>query len=218
MYKRQDEEKGEGYVTFTEGLESIQMIQMPQTTQMVQTTQMTQTTQTPQTTLAVKSNGLETEITVDDIHRMMRENLVPTRLFEETGGVHMVSLYNISDGTRLLKKEDAARHNAVDKVIGAALRQQVCFGDTALVLSGRVSLEILRKAETAGIRVVLSKAAPTDQSVEAADEAGITLIGFIREGRMNIYTHPQRVSLPDKLYAQIARERRAETVRKSRYL
>lgn len=160
----------------------------------------------------------EVQISIEDVHRMMRENLVPTRLFEETGGVHMVSLYNLADGTRLIKKEDAARHNAVDKVIGAALRNHAFFETAALILSGRVSLDILRKARTAGIPVILSKAAPTAQSVEAADEAGITLIGFIREGRMNIYTHPQRVLLPDEVFGQMIRERRRETVRKSRYL
>lgn len=160
----------------------------------------------------------DVRISIEDVHRMMRENLVPTRLFEETGGVHMVSLYNLADGTRLIKKEDAARHNAVDKVIGAALRNHAFFETAALILSGRVSLDILRKARTAGIPVILSKAAPTAQSVEAADEAGITLIGFIREGRMNIYTHPQRVLLPDEVFGQMIRERRRETVRKSRYL
>lgn len=160
----------------------------------------------------------DVRISIEEIYRMMKENLVPTRLFAETGGVHMVSLYNLADGARLVKKEDAARHNAVDKVIGAALRCHACFGAAALVLSGRVSLEILRKAATAGIPVVLSKAAPTAQSAEAADEAGITLVGFIREGRMNIYTHPHRVLLPDEVFTQMIRERRSETVRKSRYL
>lgn len=160
----------------------------------------------------------DVQITLDEIYSMMSENLTPTRVFAETGGVHMVSLYDLTEGRRLLKKEDAARHNAVDKVIGAALCRGCSFAHTALVLSGRVSLEILSKAETAGIPVVLSKAAPTDQSVEAAGEAGITLIGFIREGRMNIYTHPQRVLLPAQVFAQIARDRRTETVRKSRYL
>lgn len=158
------------------------------------------------------------KIPAEDISRMMEENLLPTPLFQETGGVHMVSLYSLTEEKLLFKMEDAARHNAVDKAVGAAVLQGLSMENTCLCVSGRISGEIMDKAVNAQIPMVLSKAAPTAQSAAKAENAGITLIGFIRNRRMNIYTHPWRIALPDEMYEETAAERRAETVRKSKNL
>jgi FdhD protein len=112
--------------------------------------------------------------------------------FEETGGLHGAALFAL-DGTLLGSAEDVGRHNAVDKVIGA----RVLGGDSAspgvLMVSGRVSFEIVQKAWVAGIPVVAAISAPTSLAIELAEEAGITLLGFVRDRSLNIYTHPSRI-------------------------
>lgn len=90
-------------------------------------------------------------------------------------------------------KEDVARHNALSKVIGEACAEGMDFSDKIIVLSGRVSLEMLVKAARVGVSIVISKSAPTSLSVELAERLNITLVGFVRENRMNIYTHPKRI-------------------------
>lgn len=158
----------------------------------------------------------QTALPMDEILRMMEENLYHTELFGKTGGVHSVSLYGLQYRERLVYRQDAARHNAVDKVLGCALREKLNLKDSILVVSGRISGDILDKARIAGIPVVLSKAAPTVQSVEKAKDVGITLVGFIRDNRMNIYTHPQRIALPDRIFGEISRIRREDEVKRNR--
>lgn len=114
-------------------------------------------------------------------------------VFHTTGGLHGVALFD-TDGQLLVAREDVGRHNATDKVVGWAM----CHGrrparGTILCVSGRTSFEIIHKAAMAGIAVVAGISAPSSLAVEMADELGITLIGFVRAPRMNIYTHPQRV-------------------------
>jgi FdhD protein len=113
--------------------------------------------------------------------------------FEETGGLHGAAAFTI-DGTLLAAAEDVGRHNAVDKVIGSFLLEEATGSPKVLMVSGRVSFEIVQKAWLAGIPIVAAISAPTSLAVELAQEAGITLLGFVRGDSLNIYTHPFRIA------------------------
>lgn len=121
--------------------------------------------------------------------------LVRTRqkIFAKTGGLHAAALLDVA-GTVLCVREDVGRHNAVDKVVGWALRQgRVPLTDTVLFVSGRASFELVQKAVLAGIGIVAAVSAPSSLAVELADRSRLTLVGFLREHSMNVYTHPRRV-------------------------
>ena len=93
-------------------------------------------------------------------------------------------------------REDVGRHNAVDKVVGWALRQdRLPLSEMILFVSGRASFELTQKAVLAGIGILVAVSAPSSLAVELATEAGLTLVGFVRGDTMNIYTHPERVQL-----------------------
>ena len=111
--------------------------------------------------------------------------------YDKTGCIHSVSLF-FNDGNVIIR-EDIGRHNAVDKVIGCALQCKFNFENTLLYSSGRISSDMMLKAAKAQIPVVVSKTAPTSLSIDIANESGITLIGFARGRRLNIYTHPKRI-------------------------
>jgi FdhD protein len=108
-----------------------------------------------------------------------------------TGGVHGAALAD-AQGIRIFR-EDIGRHNAVDKVIGRGLAEGVNFGSCLLLSSGRISSEILYKAVRCRVPVLVSRAAPTDRSVELARNFNLTLAGFARGRRMNLYSAPQRI-------------------------
>jgi FdhD protein len=117
------------------------------------------------------------------------------RLFERTGGVHAAGELT-AEGVVVAVREDVGRHNAVDKVVGrAALAGSLPLEGRILALSGRVAFELVQKAAIAGFGTVVAVSAPSSLAVDAADRLGLTLVGFVRDGSANVYTHPERLDL-----------------------
>ncbi|HEY7826952.1 MAG TPA: formate dehydrogenase accessory sulfurtransferase FdhD [Candidatus Limnocylindrales bacterium] len=116
-------------------------------------------------------------------------------VFERTGGLHAAGLFD-PNGTLLALREDVGRHNALDKLVGwAVLAGLMPLNDRILMVSGRVSLEIVQKAAVAGIPIVSAVSAPSDLAVEAAERFGQTLVGFLRGDGFNIYAGRERIQL-----------------------
>lgn len=114
-------------------------------------------------------------------------------MFAHTGGIHAAALFD-RHGTLLLLREDIGRHNAVDKVIGAALQGHMAFNHTQLLVSGRAGFELVQKCVVAGIPLMAAIGAPSSIAVELARDSGLTLIGFLRGERFNLYAPFQEPS------------------------
>ena len=118
-------------------------------------------------------------------------------LFDATGGLHAAGLFG-ADGALRCVREDVGRHNAVDKVIGWALREgRLPLRDAVLQVSGRASFELVQKCHLAGIPMLAAVSAPSSLAADLAEEVGITLVGFSRGDRATVYTHPERVETDD---------------------
>lgn len=130
-------------------------------------------------------------ITVEALKTIFNEFQEKSELFRLTGCFHSAAL---SDGKRILVfAEDIGRHNAVDKVIGCSIIEEIPFTEKLMLVSCRVSSEIVSKCLRWGIPIIASRGAPTDLAIEIAETSGVTLVGFVRGDRLNVYTNTQRI-------------------------
>jgi len=132
-------------------------------------------------------------ITASCIYELTSQLRIGQDVFTHTGGLHAAGLFTSTGGLCLLR-EDVGRHNAVDKIIGHGLLHNTFpYSRHILVVSGRTSYEIIQKALLARIPCIAAISAPSSLAIELAHQAGITLIGFLRDHTMNVYTHPERI-------------------------
>ena len=131
---------------------------------------------------------IKAEIILNCVNRL---NFI-AETFRKTGGVHVAAIYR-SDGTLATFAEDVGRHNAVDKVIGSCILDGIDFDNCFLALSGRLTGDVVLKAAKMGLPIVASLAAAIDSGIAVAKDAELTLIGFVRGKRMNIYNYPERI-------------------------
>jgi FdhD protein len=115
-------------------------------------------------------------------------------VFKLTGGLHASALFDVN-GSLLFFREDVGRHNALDKLLGHIIISKFQSASSSiLLLSGRISFELVQKAAHAGIPIIAAVGAPSSLAVELAEELGITLVGFLKEDKFNVYSHPRRLS------------------------
>lgn len=139
----------------------------------------------------VFSGPVKPFIMLEELFAKVEQLNTQSSLFEATGGVQCATLWH-KDGRQIFK-EDLGRHNAVDKVLGRALLEDWDFSETFLLTAGRVPGDLIAKALKVGLSIIVSCSAPTHKAIELAREHGITLCGFARGRRLNIYSVPERI-------------------------
>jgi len=132
-----------------------------------------------------------TEISAPEVLALVREFQRRSEIYRATGGVHSAALCDVKD--ILVFSEDIGRHNAIDKVFGECVLNGIATDDRIVVTSGRISSEILLKVARRNVPIVVSKSAPTSLGLRLAADLGVTLVGFVRGRRMNVYTHDWRI-------------------------
>lgn len=139
----------------------------------------------------VSFNGDQPRVQVGTIGRLLEQLFEAQELYRETGGVHTSIL---SDGGRIIQAaEDIGRHNTLDKIAGLCLRQDAWPATRILITTGRISSEMLQKAARMGAPILISRTSPSSLSIEMAERYGITLIGYARTQRFNVYTSKGRI-------------------------
>ena len=128
------------------------------------------------------------------VYSLISEMQERADFFKLTGGVHSCALAD-KNGSIMLFSEDISRYNTIDKILGEAFATDISTEDKIILASCRITSGILKKIIIGKLPVVISRAAPTDRAVELAEKIGITLVGFVRGKRMNIYTHPERIEV-----------------------
>jgi len=128
------------------------------------------------------------------VYSLISEMQERANFFKLTGGVHSCALAD-KKGSIILFSEDISRYNAIDKILGEAFVNDITTEDKIILTSCRITSGILRKIIIGKLPIVISRAAPTDLAIKLAQRVGITLIGFVRRERMNIYTHPERIEV-----------------------
>lgn len=141
--------------------------------------------------IAKKMTETRVTLTPEDCFYLMDEMGKTAKMFKQTGGVHNAALCDAEN--ILVSRMDIGRHNALDKIYGHCLMNDIDVKNKVIVFSGRISSEILLKVAKIGCEIVLSKSAPTELALTLAEELGITAVGFIRGESFNLYTHPQRI-------------------------
>jgi FdhD protein len=135
----------------------------------------------------------EPKISVGLLHALPQKLIEHQSIFDCTGGLHAAALFN-ADGKLLTAREDIGRHNALDKLIGFHFRKNdLPLFDKLVLVSGRAGFELVQKSVVAGVPILAAVGAPSSLAVQLAEDSGLTLVGFLRNGQFNVYTHPERI-------------------------
>ncbi|MBU9712616.1 formate dehydrogenase accessory sulfurtransferase FdhD [Evansella tamaricis] len=140
------------------------------------------------TAKTIKSNQT---ITIQECIQLIKRMQEESEDFHLSGGLHNTALCSNKD--IIVSRSDIGRHNALDKIYGYCMENKVSLRDKVIAFSGRISSEVLLKVSKIGVGIILSKSAPTTLAIQLAEDLGITAVGFIREERLNLYTHPERI-------------------------
>ncbi len=141
--------------------------------------------------IAKEMKEIRVTLTPENCFQLMSDMADAAEMFKQTGGVHNAAL---CDATGIIvSRMDIGRHNALDKIYGYCLMNNIDIQGKVIVFSGRISSEILMKVAKIGCEIVLSKSAPTELALSLAEQLGITTVGFIRGDSFNLYTHPERI-------------------------